>query len=111
MSQQGEALTQTAYSAGEAAGVSLGNGIAAATPYAVNQMAAMITGINAETDKLRVPDIPGALASASRAVASATGSNRGGNVNVNVQVDGRTVARASAPYMDAEMGRLAQRNA
>lgn len=111
MSQQGEALTQTAYSAGEAAGVSLGNGIAAATPYAVNQMAAMITGINAETDKLRVPDIPGALASASRAVASATGSNRGGNVNVSVQVDGRTVARASAPYMDAEMGRLAQRNA
>lgn len=111
MSQQSEGMTQTAYSAGEAAGVSLGNGIAAARPYAVEQMAAMITDINAEADKLRVPDIPGALASASRAVASATGSNRGGNVNVNVQVDGRTVARASAPYMDAEMGRLAQRNA
>lgn len=106
----GQAEGQAAQ-AGEGIGVSLGNGIAAATPYAVNQMAAMITGINAETDKLRVPDIPGALASASRAVASATGRNRGGNVNVNVQVDGRTVARASAPYMDAEMGRLAQRNA
>ena len=106
----GQAEGQAAQ-AGEGIGVSLGNGIAAATPYAVNQMAAMITGINAETDKLRVPDIPGALASASRAVASATGSNRGGNVNVSVQVDGRTVARASAPYMDAEMGRLAQRNA
>lgn len=111
MSQQGEALTQTAYSAGEAAGVSLGNGIAAARSYAVGQMAAMITDINAEADKLRVPDVAGALASASQAVASATGRSRGGNVNVNVQVDGRTVARASAPYMDAEMGRLAQRNA
>lgn len=111
MSQQSEGMTQTAYSAGEAAGVSLGNGIAAARPYAVEQMAAMITDINAEADKLRVPDVAGALASASRAVASATGSSRGGNVNVNVQVDGRTVARASAPYMDAEMGRLAQRNA
>ena len=111
MSQQGEALTQTAYSTGEAAGVSLGNGIAAARSYAVGQMAAMITDINAEADKLRVPDVAGALASASQAVASATGRNRGGNVNVNVQVDGRTVARASAPYMDAEMGRLAQRNA
>lgn len=106
----GQAEGQAAQ-AGEGIGVSLGNGIAAARPYAVEQMAAMITDINAEADKLRVPDIPGALASASRAVASATGSNRGGNVNVNVQVDGRTVARASAPYMDAEMGRLAQRNA
>ena len=111
MSQQSEGMTQTAYSAGEAAGVSLGNGIAAARPYAVEQMAAMITDINAEADKLRVPDVAGALASASRAVASAAGSSRGGNVNVSVQVDGRTVARASAPYMDAEMGRLAQRNA
>lgn len=111
MSQQSEGMTQTAYSAGEAAGVSLGNGIAAATPYAVGQAASMADGITAQLARIEVPDIPGALASASRAVASATGSNRGGNVNVNVQVDGRTVARASAPYMDAEMGRLAQRNA
>lgn len=106
----GQAEGQAAQ-AGEGIGVSLGNGIAAATPYAVNQMAAMITGINAETDKLRVPDIPGALASASRAVASATGSSRGGTVNVNLNVSGRTLAQASVPYINDELGRLAQRNA
>ena len=106
----GQAEGQAAQ-AGEGIGVCLGNGIAAATPYAVGQAATMADGITAQLARIEVPDIPGALASASRAVASATGSNRGGNVNVNVQVDGRTVARASAPYMDAEMGRLAQRNA
>ena len=106
----GQAEGQAAQ-AGEGIGVSLGNGIAAATPYAVGQAASMADGITAQLARIEVPDIPGALASASRAVASAAGSSRGGNVNVSVQVDGRTVARASAPYMDAEMGRLAQRNA
>ena len=111
MSQQGEALTQTAYSAGEASGVSLGNGIAAATPYAVGRAASMADGIMAELARIEAPDIARALQDASATAGAASGSGRGGNVNVNVQVDGRTVARASAPYMNAELGRQASRNA
>ena len=111
VAQQGEALTQTAYSAGEASGVSLGNGIAAATPYAVGRAASMADGIMAELARIEAPDIARALQDASATAGAASGSGRGGNVNVNVQVDGRTVARASAPYMNAELGRQASRNA
>ena len=111
MSQQSEGMTQTAYSAGEASGVSLGNGIAAATPYAVGRAASMADGIMAELARIEAPDIARALQDASATAGAASGSGRGGNVNVNVQVDGRTVARASAPYMNAELGRQASRNA
>ena len=108
----GSASIANAGDAAAARGMSaLASGIYAYGGTAVSAAWDVVRNISAVLERVDVSPATSALASASRAVASATGRNRGGNVNVNVQVDGRTVARASAPYMDAEMGRLAQRNA
>ena len=108
----GSASIANAGDAAAARGMSaLASGIYAYGGTAVSAAWDVVRNISAVLERVDVSPATSALASASQAVASATGRNRGGNVNVNVQVDGRTVARASAPYMDAEMGRLAQRNA
>lgn len=98
---------------GEQVGIGVGNGIAQTTPYVASMAAEMSDAVLAEVNRMRagIGGVSEALQSASRMTGEATGSSRGGTVNVNLNVSGRTLAQASVPYINDELGRMAQRNA
>lgn len=108
----GQVVSQSVQT-GAQVGVGMGNGIAQTTPYVASMAAEMSDAVLAEVNRMRVGigSVSEALQSASRMTGEATGSSRGSTVNVNLNVSGRTLAQASVPYINDELGRMAQRNA
>lgn len=105
-----EGATQAMHTIGANYSRAVGNGIAEEGDYAVGQAAAVADGVLAEYAR-----IESAQARLARGVDNPVagyagrGSASGGQVNVSLNLDGRTVARATAPYMDSALAQRTDR--